>query len=106
MELSIIITGHCFDRTGDDWQRPSEKDLAKLMQVNFNYQLEEGSDSLPNADVFPVEELLEYRLGRLDFAIIRLGPNIKGESAGDKLGYLILLIKKALTKIIEKVKLI
>jgi hypothetical protein len=41
------------------------------MHVNFNYQVDTNGN-LQTAVVFAVEELLEYRLGSLDFAIVRL----------------------------------
>ena len=83
----FITAGHCFDRKGNGWQLPSKdgeviqsKALAKLMKVNFNYEIDKNT-RVVRADTvdFPVEELLEYRNGGLDYAIILLGKNRGGQ---------------------------
>lgn len=76
----FLTAGHCFDKTGGGWQRPSvngtnntisEAEIARNMHVNFNYQVDVNGN-LQTATVFAVEELLEYRRGGLDYAIVRL----------------------------------
>ncbi|MEM7479797.1 MAG: RICIN domain-containing protein [Acidobacteriota bacterium] len=76
----FLTAGHCFDRTGGGWQRPrvngsndiiSSAEIARRMHVNFNYQVDPNGD-LRTASIFAIEELTEYRLGGLDFAIVRL----------------------------------
>ena len=85
----FLTAGHCFDQTGGGWQRPRENgtgniithdEIAKNMHVNFNYQVDPNSN-LRTEQSFPVTELVEYRLGGLDFAIVRLGNN-PGQSYG------------------------
>ncbi|MGH9243585.1 MAG: trypsin-like serine peptidase [Acidimicrobiales bacterium] len=79
----FLSAGHCFDRSGGGWSRPidgatgeviSEAEIATNMHVNFNYQLDPDGN-LRTEDSFPVLELVEYRLGSLDFAVVRLGGN-------------------------------
>lgn len=90
----FLSAGHCFDRTGGGWQRPkrqgvtiSEREIATLMRVNFNFQIDRTT-GLPRPDeVWPVVELLEFRLGTLDYAIVRLGRNAQGELPGDRFGF-------------------
>jgi hypothetical protein len=92
--LDLFITaGHCFDREGNAWTRPqrggvtiSEKEIATLMHVNFNYQIDPVTN-VPRADErFPVVELLEHRRGGLDYAIARLGRNAQGRLPGEVFG--------------------
>jgi V8-like Glu-specific endopeptidase len=89
----FITAGHCFDRSGGGWVRPkrngvtiSEAEIATLMRVNFDYQLNGETNQLRPGDSYPVERLLEFRLGQLDYAIVQLGANAQGEVAGRKYG--------------------
>lgn len=76
----FLSAGHCFDQTGGTWQRPRvdgtsdvipQAEIARNMHVNFNFQ--DDPDGQPREEVeFAVESLLEYRLGGLDFAVVRL----------------------------------
>ena len=94
----FITAGHCFDRLDDGpdgWVCPkqggetvSSAEIATLMKVNFKYQIDAATGSIRVADSFPVLELTEYRLGGLDFAIVRLGANVDGDFPGDKYGTL------------------
>ncbi len=86
----FLTAGHCFDQTGGGWQRPRingstdiipVEEIARNMHVNFNYQVD-PSGTLQTADEFAIEELIEYRLGGLDFAIVRLAG-----SPGDTYGF-------------------
>jgi V8-like Glu-specific endopeptidase len=79
----FLTAGHCFDQTGGGWERPrvngtsniiSSADIATNMHVNFNFQVDAAGNPRPEVS-FPITALLEYRLGGLDFAIVRLGGN-------------------------------
>ncbi len=76
----FLSAGHCFDQTGGTWQRPRTNgtndiipvaEIAQNMHVNFNYQVDPDGD-LRDEVRFEVEALVEYRLGGLDIAIVRL----------------------------------
>ncbi|MEN8238859.1 MAG: trypsin-like peptidase domain-containing protein [Actinomycetota bacterium] len=86
----FLSAGHCFDKTGGGWIRPKDNttgntiepaEIATNMHVNFNYQ-RDPSGVMRVADEYPVLELVEYRLGGLDFAVARLGGN-----PGNKYGW-------------------
>lgn len=86
----FITAGHCFDQQGGGWQRPQRngltiepEEIARLMRVNFNFQVNGATGQVRPGDSFPVEELLEYRLGNLDFAIVRLGRNAADQLPGE-----------------------
>ncbi len=93
---SLFLTaGHCFARSGGGWERPkrngvtvTEDEIAKLMKVNFNFQLNGETRQLREEHSFPVTQLQEFRFGNLDYAIVELGPNAEGELAGKKFGSL------------------
>lgn len=92
----FVSAGHCFDRGGGGWVRPqrngvtiSEGEIATLMKVNFNFQLDGASNALRPEDSYPVVRLLEYRQGQLDYAIVQLGRNQQGEVPGEKYGTLV-----------------
>ncbi|MCD4666102.1 MAG: trypsin-like peptidase domain-containing protein, partial [Bacteroidales bacterium] len=79
----LLTAGHLFDQTGGGWQRPfqngtsniiSAAEIATNMHVNFNYQVD-PSGNLRAEQSFAVTDLVEYRLGGLDFAIARLAGN-------------------------------
>lgn len=79
----FLTAGHCFDQTGGGWERPRingtsniipTTEIATNMRVNFNYQVD-AAGNLRTEQSFPITQLLEYRLGGLDFAIVRLGGN-------------------------------
>jgi len=76
----FLSAGHCFDQTGGGWQRPlvngttniiPPTEIATNMHVNFNYQVD-PSGVLRPVQAFAVIDLVEYRLGGLDFSIARL----------------------------------
>ncbi|MGB6847938.1 MAG: FG-GAP-like repeat-containing protein, partial [Thermoanaerobaculia bacterium] len=76
----FLTAGHCFDRTAGNWRLPringtndviSSADIAANMHVNFNYQVDPAGNPRP-VESFTIEELVEHRLGGLDFAIVRL----------------------------------
>ena len=79
----FLAAGHCFDQTGGGWTRPKDNatqatiapaEIATNMHVNFNFQVD-ASGNPRTEQRFPVTALVEYRLGSLDFAIVRLGGN-------------------------------
>lgn len=76
----FLTAGHCFDSTGGGWIRPrvngtnnpiSPSEIARNMHVNFNYQVDSNGTPRPEQE-FAIVDLIEYRLGGLDFAIVRL----------------------------------
>jgi V8-like Glu-specific endopeptidase len=79
----FLTAGHLFDQTGGGWTRPkdnithatiSPQQIALNMHLNFNYQVDPAGNL--RAEVkFPITQLVEYRLGGLDFAICRIGGN-------------------------------
>ena len=79
----FLTAGHCFDQTGGGWQRPRTNgtsniipstEIATNMHVNFNFQVDPMGNPRP-VSVFAITQLVEYRLGGLDFAILRLAGN-------------------------------
>ncbi|WMS85339.1 trypsin-like peptidase domain-containing protein (plasmid) [Bacillus wiedmannii] len=79
----FLTAGHCFDQNPVPWTVPringtnnpiSSQEIAKNIKVNFNYQVDfSGNPRSPQS--FAILELIEYRLGGLDFAIVRLDGN-------------------------------
>jgi V8-like Glu-specific endopeptidase len=76
----FLTAGHCFDRTANGWGLPrvngtntviSSQEIATRMHVNFNFQVDPVGNPRPEQS-FAVTQLIEYRLGNLDFAILRL----------------------------------
>jgi V8-like Glu-specific endopeptidase len=76
----FLTAGHCFDQDAGAWELPrvngsddviSSEEIATNMHVNFNYQVDPNGVLRPEQQ-FAVEELIEYRLGNLDFGILRL----------------------------------
>ncbi len=81
----FLTAGHCFDQVGGGWKRPSRngsiispREIARLMRVNFLFQINGETGALRDEESFPIVNLLEYRVGALDYAIVRLGPNADG----------------------------
>jgi len=76
----FLTAGHCFDQTGGGWNRPRVNgttniippgEIATNMSVEFDYQ-RNAAGVLKTPVSVAVVELVEYRLGGLDFAIARL----------------------------------
>ena len=76
----FLTAGHCFDRSGGGWQRPlidgttdviPSEQIATNMHVNFNFQVDPNG-VLRQEQSFVVLDLVEYRLGGLDFAVVRV----------------------------------
>jgi hypothetical protein len=92
----FLSAGHCFDRIGGAWIRPirngvtvDEAEIATLMKVNFNFQINAATNELRQEDSYPVVRLLEFRQGQLDYALVQVGQNAKGEVPGKKYGTLV-----------------
>jgi V8-like Glu-specific endopeptidase len=76
----FLTAGHCFDPNPVGWKIPRingtnnpipPHEIAKNMKVNFNYQVD-SSNSPRAVRSFKVMELMEYREGGLDYAIVKL----------------------------------
>ncbi len=85
----FLTCGHLFDQTGGGWQRPrqngtnsiiSPQEIARNMHLNFNFQVDSNGNQRPEQS-FAITELIEYRLGGIDFAICRIAGN-PGNSFG------------------------
>ncbi len=90
----VLTAGHCFDvlKKEKGWDTPqrltatgqleyvSSEGLARLMQVNFGNQVNKDRRKL-TPRVVQVAELLEYRKGNLDYAIIKLESSQTIDSA-------------------------
>jgi V8-like Glu-specific endopeptidase len=79
----FLTAGHLFDQTGGGWNRPlqngtsnviSPQEIATNMHVNFNYQFDPAGNLRPEQS-FAVLQLVEYRTGGVDFAVVRLAGN-------------------------------
>jgi len=84
----FLTAGHCFDPNTNTnpaagWVYPRQNgtnqpltaaQVAENMHVNFNFQ-RAPDGSLRVEESFPILDLVEYRLGNLDYALIRLGGN-------------------------------
>ncbi len=87
---SLFLTaGHCFSRDSQ-WELPkrngrilSSEEMAQMMHINFEYQTDSLTGKLRNESVFPITELLENKLGGLDYAILQLGRNENNQLPGD-----------------------
>ena len=88
----FLTAGHCFDQTGGGWQRPrvngttniiEPEEIALNMSVEFNFQ-HDPSGVVRTPTSVQVVELVEYRLGGLDFAIARLegSPGVQWGTTG------------------------
>jgi V8-like Glu-specific endopeptidase len=97
----FLTAGHCFLPDLNGWRTPrrmvgnalkrlTPPELAPLMVVNFNYQVD-GADPkgqrIRVPDTYPIVRLVEHgldpALGNLDYAIIELGRDVRGRHPGD-----------------------
>ena len=78
-----LSAGHCFDSVNEEfgWQVPKvngtndliqPKEIAKNMHINFNYQVDSHGAMRHDQQSFAIVELLEHRLGDLDYAIVKV----------------------------------
>jgi len=79
----FLTAGHLFDTVAGNWALPRANgtsnvipppEIAGNMHVNFDYQVDPSGTLRPEQQ-FAITELLEYRLGGLDYAIVRLAGN-------------------------------
>lgn len=91
----FLTAGHCFDQTGNGWRRPRRggriipsDEIARLMVVNFNYQIDGASGTTRPGVPFPVVRLLEYSSNGIDYAIVELGEDDEGRLPGDRFNWL------------------
>jgi hypothetical protein len=101
---TFLTAGHCFSgRSTDQIRRtmPTRKvagtarplapeELAPLMVVKFNYQLDRITKQVRAGDVYPVLTLSEYSFGpdgdekKADYAVLKLGEGVDGELPGKR----------------------
>jgi V8-like Glu-specific endopeptidase len=76
----FLTAGHCFDSDANGWRVPRSNDTNNLitppeiainMHLNFNYQLDQDNN-LRSEIQFKVLDLVEYRQGSLDYAILKI----------------------------------
>lgn len=87
----LLTAGHCFDISRKGWITPlrhgnpvSPAEIATLMQINFNYQLDPASMKPRTPSIFPIVRLLEHRLGGLDYAIVDIGKGVDGSLPSER----------------------
>ena len=91
----FITAGHCLKPMVNGYTTPirgrlalESKELAKYMNVVFNYETDNATGKLRRDTMsFPVEDLVEFEHGDCDYAVLKLGKN-KGQDAGVKFGHL------------------
>ena len=91
----FITAGHCFvSGGGSSFPKVQDQNInpakaAKLMKVNFNYQINAVTRKLRVEESFPITEMVEHFYDdRRDFAILRLGKNSANQFPGEKFGRL------------------
>lgn len=74
----FLTAGHCFDQHAGGWDLPANDgatipphEIATNMHVDFNYQVD-PSGNLRGMESYQVEDLVEYRVNGLDYAVVRL----------------------------------
>jgi len=91
-EDRLITAGHCFLKNLNGWITPRRNheslppdELAKLMVVNFNYQISAQSGNVRETTTFPIVQLLEFAFEKsasMDYAIIQMGRDASGRLPG------------------------
>lgn len=85
----FLTAGHCFDSNPSGWKVPRDnatrnpippEEISTNMHVNFNYQ-RDTSGNLRTPQSFAISQLEEYRLGGIDYAIVRI-ENSPGRTFG------------------------
>ena len=79
----VLTCGHLFDQDPNGWTVPRQNgssnaippsEIATNMHINVLFQVDPSGT--PRTEVsFPIVQLVEFRLGGLDMAIIRVGGN-------------------------------
>jgi len=86
----VLTCGHLFDQSADGWVLPRQngsmqvvtpQQIATSMHINVLYQVD-PSGTLRTEQSFPIVALVEYRLGGLDMAVVRVGGD-----PGDTYGF-------------------
>lgn len=89
----FLSAAHCFEPILSGWKTPRRNvggglrlmtagEIAPLMNINFNYQIDPHTNQPRTPDVYPVTALVEYGFdlkGELDYAIVQLGHGPNGE---------------------------
>ncbi|MGN0113418.1 MAG: trypsin-like serine peptidase [Cellulosimicrobium funkei] len=79
----VLTCGHLFDQSADGWVLPRQngsmqvltpQQIATSMHINVLFQVD-PSGVLRTEQSFPIVALVEYRLGGLDMAVVRVGGN-------------------------------
>lgn len=86
----FLTAGHCLDPTRGGSETPSRNgvpitpgEVARLMQVDFNFQLNGETKEERTPVTYPVIELVEHSLGPHEYAILRLGHGANGPPGAD-----------------------
>lgn len=92
----FITAGHCFDNNNPEYKDKlpvkngkiiSSRQMARLMKVNFNYELEAATTHIRTDTIdYPVLDTIEFRRGGYDYAIILLGKDKNGMLPGERFG--------------------
>lgn len=95
----FLTAGHCFDPQDDPygWKTPARlvngaktlipaEEIATEMVVNFGYQISADTQNIREPNVYPIEQLVEYRIDGLDYAILQLGQGSNKTLPGDAHG--------------------
>jgi hypothetical protein len=87
----FLTAERLFDQTGRGWVRPqqdgttttiSPPQIAAYLHVNFSYQVDPAGNLRPEQS-FAIQQLVEYRIGNVDFAALLLA-----ESPGTIYGFM------------------
>jgi V8-like Glu-specific endopeptidase len=79
----FLTCGHLFDDSADGWMLPRDNatgaiitpaEKARNMHLNFNFQDDPDGNPRPEQS-FAITDLVEYRLGDLDFSVCRIAGN-------------------------------
>jgi V8-like Glu-specific endopeptidase len=80
-DIHFLTASHCFRPNFGGWDTPTvngapidRRESARNMRVNFNYQWGPNGEQRPETSV-AIVELVEDRLGDLDYTIVRLERN-------------------------------
>lgn len=89
----LLTASHCFDKDLNNQRTPRRNgvslkpaELASLFKLNFGYQLPPAGNEPRKADEYPVLEMVEHKLGDLDYAILKVGAGAGEQLPGIKYG--------------------
>jgi hypothetical protein len=98
-DTHFLTAGHCFEPDINGFRTPigrgsstishklAPAELALFMHVNFNYQINGTTGEVRPPVVYPVVKLVEFELGKTDYAIVELGMGADGTAAGQRFGH-------------------